>query len=67
MRNQRVNIGLSGLFSATDREAANNLYHHTTHSASNSLQGAIGGGLRGMEMSLGVDVGTFSYQNRTGT
>lgn len=71
IRNQRVNIGLSGLFSATDREAAaaNGLYHHTTHSASNSLHGAIGGGIRGMElgMSLGVDVGTFSYQNRTGT
>ena len=66
IRNQRVNIGLSGLFSGTEREAAQNLYHHTTHSASNSLQGAIGG-LRGMELSLGVDVGTFSYQNRTGT
>ena len=66
IRNQRVNIGLSGLFSGTEREAAQNLYHHTTHSASNSLGGAIEG-LRGMELSLGVDVGTFSYQNRTGT
>ena len=74
MRNHRANlygqsIGLSGLFSPSERQAAAaNLYHHATHSATNSISGA-GNGLGSLELglSLGVNVGTFSYQNRTGT
>jgi hypothetical protein len=71
IRNERVNVygqsvGLTGLFSPNNRDTAGgttNLYHHATHSASNSLQATTGAGIRGIDLglSLGVNVGTFSY------
>ena len=68
VRNQRVNIGLSGLFSQHDREEINNLYNHAAHSASNSIQGLAGSSIRGVDLglSLGVNLGSINYNNRTG-